>query len=107
MINEPIIITEEYVPQVRTFGALGYSSERICKLLNLRGKQKMAMLVRLSMKGDVYYDAYENGRAIGELNIDSELAKKAETGDTDAITLLETRKNERIQLDLRKKLFGI
>ena len=40
-------------------------------------------------------------------NIDAELAKKAETGDVDAITLLEERKNERRERDLRYELFGI
>ena len=31
-------IGEEYVSQVRTFGALGYTPQRICNLLGLRGK---------------------------------------------------------------------
>ena len=40
-------------------------------------------------------------------NIDAELAKRAEAGEIDAITALETRKNERIELELRKNLFGV
>ena len=55
----------------------------------------------------MYYDAYENGRALGEYNIDAELAKKAEDGDIDAINTLEERKNLRVELDLRKQLFGV
>ncbi|MDY5433688.1 hypothetical protein [Bacteroides pyogenes] len=101
------IIGDEYIPQVRTFGALGYTPHRICTLLGIRGKKKMALILRLSLPGDVYYDAYRNGCALGEYNIDAELAKKAETGDVNAIETLETRKQERIVKDLRQQLFGI
>ena len=50
---------------------------------------------------------YRNGCALGEYNIDAELAKKAETGDVSAIETLETRKQERTVKDLRNQLFGI
>lgn len=100
-------IGEEYVSQVRTFGALGYTPQRICNLLGLRGKEKLALIVRITLTGDVYYDAYNNGRALGEYNIDAELAKKAEAGDIDAINTLEERKKLRVELDLRKQLFGV
>lgn len=101
------MISDEYVSQVRTFGALGYSPHRICSLLGLRGKEKIALTIRLSLIGDVYYDVYRNGCALGEYNIDAELAKKAEAGDVTAIETLETRKQERIVKDLRNSLFGI
>ena len=70
-------------------------------------ERKTALIVRLSIPGDVYYDAYRNGCALGEYNIDAELAKKAETGDVSAIETLETRKQERTVKDLRNQLFGI
>lgn len=101
------IISDEYVQQVRTFGALGYTPERICLLLGLKEKRRMSLLLRIAVPGDVYCEAYHQGRALGEYNIDAELAKKAEKGDTDAIALLEERKNERAAKDLRLKLFGI
>lgn len=106
-IDKATLIGDEYVSQVRTFGALGYTPQRICSLLGLRGKEKMALILRVGLTGDVYYDAYENGRALGEYNIDAELAKKAEDGDIDAINTLEERKNLRVELDLRKQLFGV
>ena len=106
-LDEITLISDEYVSQVRTFGALGYSPHRICSLLGLRGKEKIALTIRLSLIGDVYYDAYRNGCALGEYNIDAELAKKAEAGDVAAIETLETRKQERIVKDLRNSLFGI
>lgn len=105
--DKSVLIGDEYVSQVRTFGALGYTPHRICTLLGLRGKERTALTVRLLMLGDVYYDAYRNGCALGEYNIDAELAKKAETGDVSAIETLETRKQERTVKDLRNQLFGI
>ncbi len=105
--DKVVLIGDEYVSQVRTFGALGYSAERICNLLGLRGKEKIALTIRIGLLGDVYNDAYSNGRALGEYNIDAELAKRAEAGEIDAITALETRKTERIELELRKNLFGV
>lgn len=106
-IDKTLAIGDEFVSQVRTFGALGYSINRICQLLNLRGKKKLALQLRMKIPGDIYYDAYNSGQALGEYNIDAELAKRAETGDIDSITLLEQRKNERKELDMRKELFGV
>ena len=101
------VLSDEYVQQVRTFGALSYPPERICQLLGLRKAKRMALLFRIDIPGDVYYEAYRQGCALGEYNIDAELAKKAEKGDNDSITLLEERKDERAEKDLRMKLFGI
>lgn len=101
------IIGDEYLPQVSKYATLGYSAGRICNLLGLKGKEKMALITRIDLPGDIYNDAYANGHALGEYNIDAELAKRAESGEIDAITALETRKNERIELELRKNLFGV
>ena len=101
------ILSDEYVNQVRTFGALNYTPERICQLLALSKAKREALLYRITLPGDIYFEAYQPGLALGEYNIDAELAKKAEKGDNDSITLLEERKNERAEKDLRMKLFGI
>ena len=101
------ILSDEYINQVRTFGALNYTPERICQLLALRKAKREALLYRITLPSDVYFEAYQQGLALGEYNIDAELAKKAEKGDNDSITLLEERKNERAEKDLRMKLFGI
>lgn len=106
-VDKTQLIGEEYINQVRSFGALGYSHSRICNLLPLTKQQKIALRVRLSLSGDTYCEAYLNGRAIGEYNIDAELAKKAEAGDIEAVSILAERKNERAELDLRKELFGV
>ena len=75
------ILSDEYVNQVRTFGALNYTPERICQLLALRKAKRESLLYRITLPG--------------------------EKGDNDSITLLEERKNERAEKDLRMKLFGI
>ena len=101
------LLSDEYVQNVRTFGALGYSPERICRILGLCEERRIALQQRIETVGDVYYQAYAQGRVLGEYNIDAELAKLAEKGDTDSIKLLEERRNERAEKDLRMKLFGI
>ena len=108
-MSEEIItlLSNKYVQSVRTFGALSYAPERICQLLGLKKDERTVLLLRIETPGDVYYEAYHQGCALGEYNIDAELAKKAEKGDIESITLLEERKNERSEKDLRFKLFGI
>lgn len=106
-VDQISLIGDQYIPQVRTFGALGYTPARICNILGLRGKERIALTMRMTIPGDVYYDAYRNGNALGEYNIDAELAKKAEKGDIEAIETLETRKQERTVKDMRDKLFGV
>ena len=97
----------DYTNQIRSFGAMGYSSERIADLLKLKGKERAVLIVRLSIPEDEYYQAYKNGHAIGEWNIDAELAKQAEHGDIDAIAALGERSKKRRINDLKKDLFGI
>lgn len=99
--------TDQYTSKVRTFGALGYDPERIADLLDLHGKTRAELVVRLSIPGDALRVAYENGRAIGEYNIDVELTKQAERGDVDAITTRAERSKERKLKDMKKGLFGV
>ncbi|HMM18498.1 MAG TPA: hypothetical protein PKC47_13390 [Petrimonas sp.] len=98
--------TDKYISKVRTFGAFGYDAERIADLLSLHGRTRVELIVRLSIQGDELRVAYDNGRAIGEYNIDVELTKQAERGDIDAITTLAERSKERKMKDLKKDLFG-
>lgn len=105
--DNAIMLGDEFVSQVRSFGVLRYSIERICNILGLTGKERIAMKVRILLPGDAYSIAYHQGLAMGDYNIDSELTKKAESGDTDAISLLKEREGDRVELDLRKELFGV
>ncbi|MCC8187137.1 MAG: hypothetical protein LIP08_06410 [Bacteroides sp.] len=101
------IIGDEYIPQVHSFGALGYTPERILNLLSLPKAQKAALLLRINTPSDPYYQAYNNGKTIGEYNIDATLAKQAEAGDIQAIEALATRQHERKVQDLSRELFGV
>ena len=42
------ILSDEYINQVRTFGALNYTPERICQLLGLRKTKRIALLYRIA-----------------------------------------------------------
>jgi hypothetical protein len=106
-MDAPILIGDEYLSQIKTYAALGYTAKRICTLLPLTEEQKLALALRLAIPGDACCEALQNGLAIGEYNIDAELAKKAELGDIDAITLLKERTHDREEATLRKELFGI
>ncbi|TWV57740.1 hypothetical protein [Parabacteroides distasonis] len=98
---------EDYSAQIRSFGALGYSPEHIASLLNLTGKERVELAIRLTIPDDPFFLAYQNGLAIGAWNIDAELAKQAEKGDIDSISALAERSKERKIKDLKKHLFGI
>lgn len=100
-------IGEQYLKEVREYAEIGCNPQRIAYLLGLTGRERLALIVRISLSGDTYNDAYNNGRTLGEFNIDKKLMEKANTGDIEAITLLEERKNQRVELDLRKQLFGV
>jgi hypothetical protein len=93
--------------KIRTYGALGYSYERIADLLGLKEEERLLLLLRLNLPGDEYHNAYKNGFAVGEWNVDAELAKQAEKGDIDAIKALAERSKERSRRDLKQKLFGL
>ncbi len=99
--------TDQYISKIRVFGALGYDVERIADLLGLHGSERRELIVRLSLNGDALRVAYDNGRAIGEYNIDAELTKLAERGDIDAIETLAARSKERKIKDMKKDLFGV
>jgi hypothetical protein len=105
--EEERLLTDQYISKIRTFGALGYDPERIADLLCLHGRMRAELVVRLSVKGDELRVAYDNGRAIGEYNVDAELTKLAERGDIDAIEVLAARSKERKLKDMKKDLFGV
>ena len=101
------ILSEEYIPQVQSYAALGYSPTRIANIIGLKGIAKDALITAIRTVGSPYNETYHRGVALGELNIDTELAKMAEAGDVDAIERLEERNDERVIRDLRRTLFGV
>lgn len=99
--------TDDYLPKIKSFGALGYDPERIADLLNLSGDVRTELIMRLDTPGDLLAVAYNHGRAIGEYNIDVEVTKMAEGGDPDAVELVAARAKARKMKDMKKLLFGV
>lgn len=52
-------------------------------------------------------DTSQQEETIRQKEIDEKLAELAKNGDLEAIKLLAERKNDRIELDLRKELLGV
>ncbi|WP_373705234.1 hypothetical protein [Porphyromonas loveana] len=107
MENELTLLTQDYSSKVRTFGSLGYSSERIADLLGLRGAERAELILRLTTPGDPLNLEYRNGAVAGEWNIDAGLAKKAEAGDVDAVKMRSDRIRDRKVADLKREKFGL
>lgn len=98
---------DDFSRQIRTFSGFGYSAARIADILSLDREERMLMMFRINTPGDPYYLAFHSGEATTQQHIDTQLLKVAETGDIEAINLLEERKRELRLKDLRKSLFGI
>jgi len=95
------------ISKIKYFGSLGYSPDAIADYFNLKGKERIELILRLGIRTDEYYLAYKNGQSDGEYKVDAELSKKAEEGDPEAIELLAERSKERKRRDLKKEMFGI
>lgn len=93
--------------RVFTCAVLGYSVDRISRLLGSSEAEVKQIAVRLITDGDELCESYRRGRATGEYNIDVEVAKQADQGDIDAIELRTKRAKERRVDDLKQELFGI
>lgn len=52
-------------------------------------------------------DTSQQEETIRQKEIDEKLAELAKNGDLEAIKLLAERKNDRIELDLRRELLGV
>lgn len=99
--------TDVHISKITTFGALGYSSERIANLLDLQGEERVELISRLSNPTDRLKIAYEKGRAVGEYNIDIALIGQADKGDAVAIEALTARTKQRSMKDMKRELFGV
>lgn len=93
--------------KIRNYGALKFSAEKICQILGLRGDEKEHFLLSFDDPESDIRQFYDQGTAIGEYNIDAELAKKAETGDIFSIIEQSKRQYHRRIDDMKKNLFGV
>ena len=93
--------------KIRNYGALKYAPERICKMLGLFGDDAQSFLVEFQDEGTQIRQYYDHGVAIGDYNIDAELAKQSEKGDILSIIELNNRQERTKISSLKKQLFGI
>ena len=93
--------------KIRNYGALKYSKERICKMLGLFGEDAQRFLVEFEDEESQIRQFYDQGVAIGDYNIDAELAKQSEKGEILAIIQLQDRQEKTKISTLKKELFGI
>ena len=106
--NKPIpVMPDIYREDVQAYARLGYSPKRIAQLLGFGYAETIALCIRINTKGDLYNDAYTQGYVSGEHDIDTALMEKAQKGDMEAITLMAERSEQRKELELRNKLFGV
>jgi len=93
--------------KIRNYGALKYAPERICKMLGLFGEDSQRFLVEFEDEESQIRQFYDQGVAIGDYNIDAELAKQSEKGEILAIIQLQERQEKTKISTLKHELFGI
>lgn len=93
--------------KIRNYGALKYTPERICKMLGLFGDDAQRFLVEFQDEENQIRQFYDQGVAIGDYNIDAELAKQSEKGDILSIIELNNRQQRTKVNNLKKELFGL
>jgi hypothetical protein len=97
----------EILQKIRNFGALQYDADRICLLLGLSGNEKNEFLIDFQNEDSTVYQFYNQGEALGEYNVDAELAKLSDKGDAESIELQEKlRKNRKVN-KIKSEYFGV
>jgi hypothetical protein len=100
-------LNEITLKKIINFGALKYSALKICKLLAFNREQTQLFLIDFENDASPIRINYDQGVAIGEYNVDAELAKQSEKGDIYSIQELDKRQYFRELDDLTKELFGV
>jgi len=93
--------------KIRNYGALKYSKEKIAAILGLTKDERETFFSDFDDKESEVRRFWEQGVAIGDYNIDAELAKSAEGGDTNSIIELSYRQYYQKTDQIKNELFGI
>lgn len=102
-----MIIDEQILKRIRDQGALGQTPSQISALLRIPFAERDAFRDEFTRPDTKVYEAYTNGKAMFDYNINVELARAAEKGDIEAITKLDERKQEQKSTELTTELFGV
>ena len=77
---------------MKAFGSLGYSFERIALILELIGKEKDDFIKNCEKESSMEYQYYKIGEAQGIYEIDKKLHEMAINGDVKAMQEIRIRK---------------
>lgn len=102
-----MVVDQNTLIKIRNYGALKYTVARMIVLLNLDPDEADAFEQEFQDPLSAIRRYYEQGLAIGEYNIDVELAKAGEKGDVLAIMEINKRNENRKIDQVRKDLFGV
>lgn len=100
-------IDQNILNKIRNYGALKYTSDRICVLLGLEGEDMDWFLDQMEDSKSQVRKFYDQGVAIGEYNQDVELAKQGEKGDVLSIIELNKIQDDRRVNKVKDELFGV
>lgn len=76
-------------------------------MLGLFGDDEVKFMVEFQDENSQIRQFYDQGVAIGQYNIDAELAKQSEKGDVFSIIELNKRQEHNKLNNLKKELFGL
>lgn len=102
-----MIIDEDILKRVRDYGALDQSPRQIAFLLRIPAGEIDAFIDEMMRPDTRLHEYYAAGKAIISYNTNVELARQAEKGDSDAIKLLDQRRQDQRYQDMCTELFGI
>jgi hypothetical protein len=90
-------MTEELIQKLQSFGALGYSAEKIASIEGLNDAQTADLKTRLSTHGTKEQQAYQRGSDTAEYQLDMVVYELALQGDMKALSEYSSRKDRRIK----------
>lgn len=93
--------------KIRNYGALKYTKERIASILGLNKDDRIQLFNDFENPESEVRKFWDQGMAIGDYNIDAELAKAAESGDTNSIIELSYRQYYQKVDQVKQDLFGV
>lgn len=93
--------------RIRDYAALGHTPGQIVSLLGIAYQQREAFLDEFSRSDTKVYQSFMQGKAMMDYNVNVELTRNAEKGDTEAIEVLDQRKQNQKVAELLSDLFGV
>lgn len=100
-------LDENTLKKIRDWAALGHTPGQIASLLGTPYRERDAFLDEFDRPDTKVFQYFMQGKAMMDYNVNAELARSAENGDVDAVTVLDVRKQNQKVSELLSNLFGI